>query len=101
MRNHANYNVEFKKKVILTAEKTSNREAEKLFGISESNIRRWRKLKGEIFGFGPSLLDRNRKRRKLLLKGKVPKKDFNAFDNVIVEELRDVQEGSTSSLGNG
>lgn len=100
MRNHSNYDQEFKKKVIITAEKTSNREAEKLFGISESNIRRWRKLKGEIFGFGPSCLDRNRRKRKIHLKGRVQKRvPGKGFENVVIEEFKMYQDSPSSSLG--
>lgn len=72
-RIHGNYDLDFKKKVILAAEKTSNREAEKIFGVSESNIRRWRKLKGEIFGFGPLRTSDPRKLRRVIhLKGRLP-----------------------------
>lgn len=44
------YNRTFKQAVVLYAERESNREAEKKYGISETNIRRWRKLKTELFG---------------------------------------------------
>lgn len=102
MRNHGNYDQEFKKKVIITAEKTSNREAEKIFGISESNIRRWRKLKGEIFGFGPSALEK-RKKKKLQIRGRLLKKDAEGgFANIIIEELKGQQDSpSNSNSGSG
>lgn len=57
---NGNYDQEFKKRVILTAEQTSNRVAEKQFGVSESNIRRWRKLRDEIFA--EPFLDLRRRR---------------------------------------
>ena len=43
------YPHEFKRRVVLYAEKFSNREAERKFGISESNIRRWKKLRPILF----------------------------------------------------
>lgn len=97
LRNHSNYDQEFKKKVIIAAEKSSNREAEKMFGISESNIRRWRKMKGEIFGFGPSNLDKNKdKRRVIQMKGKLQKQE--RLPSFIVEELKVLANNSSGSM---
>ncbi|XP_060534257.1 uncharacterized protein LOC132706761 isoform X2 [Cylas formicarius] len=44
----AQYEPSFKKAVILYAEQKSTSEAKKRYGISESNIRRWRRLKAQI-----------------------------------------------------
>lgn len=38
------YELDFKKKVALFAERKGNQEAKKRFGVSESNIRRWKKI---------------------------------------------------------
>lgn len=42
-----NYDPEFKKKVALFAENKGNQEAKRRFGVSESNIRRWKKIHKE------------------------------------------------------
>ncbi|XP_019875972.2 uncharacterized protein LOC109603910 isoform X1 [Aethina tumida] len=47
-RHCATYAPDFKKSVILFAEKKGNREARRRYGVCESNIRRWRRLKPEI-----------------------------------------------------
>lgn len=57
------YDREFKQRVVLFAERYSNREAEKKYGISESNVRRWRKLRNEIFTT-PSVCCKTRKGKK-------------------------------------
>lgn len=103
LRNHTVYDEEFKKKVIITAEKTSNREAEKIFGISESNIRRWRKLKGEIFGFVPTKKVAKSGTQKVIhLKGKLHARTLDEgkqFKNLILQELRNVKSEPSRSLG--
>lgn len=38
------YDIDFKKKVALFAERRGNQEAKRRFGVNESNIRRWRKI---------------------------------------------------------
>lgn len=43
------YDLELKKSVVIYAEQNGNKEAEARYGISDANIRRWRRLKGEIF----------------------------------------------------
>lgn len=49
LMNHVSmYDPAFKKAVILYAEKKSNSEAQRRFGIHESSIRRWRKIKADI-----------------------------------------------------
>ncbi|KAJ8956243.1 hypothetical protein NQ318_014975 [Aromia moschata] len=42
------YEPDFKKAVVLYAEQKSTSEAKRRYGISESNIRRWRRLKNDI-----------------------------------------------------
>lgn len=41
------YDPDFKKKVALFAENKGNQEAKRRFGVSESNIRRWKKIQKE------------------------------------------------------
>lgn len=41
------FDPEFKKKVALFAENKGNQEAKRRFGVSESNIRRWKKIQKE------------------------------------------------------
>lgn len=74
------YDREFKQTVVLFAESTSNREAEKKYGISESNVRRWRKLKDEIFN-APPRKNRN-KRRYVMKKSKIGHHGFT-FDRIL------------------
>lgn len=38
------YEPEFKRKVAIFAERRGNQEAKRRFGVSESNIRRWKKI---------------------------------------------------------
>lgn len=42
------YEPEFKKKVVSFAERRGNQEAQRRFGVSESNIRRWRKIQRDL-----------------------------------------------------
>lgn len=84
------YDREFKQRVIVYAEKTSNREAEKRYGISESNVRRWRKLKEEIFA---PPVRKGRNKRKHAMKRNKMGLGFS-FDRVL-EKVP----ASTSSLG--
>lgn len=99
-RNHGNYDLDFKKKVIIAAEKSSNREAEKLFGVSESNIRRWRKLKGEIFGFGPSRADVIKKKRVIHLKGRLAKNEIVNRQHANSFVVKDMKSLKISPSGN-
>lgn len=41
------YDPDFKKKVATFAERKGNQEAKRRFGVSESNIRRWKKIQRE------------------------------------------------------
>lgn len=41
------YDSDFKKKVAIFAERKGNQEAKRRFGVSESNIRRWKKIQRE------------------------------------------------------
>ncbi|GJQ85404.1 hypothetical protein Trydic_g10178 [Trypoxylus dichotomus] len=68
------YPNEFKKKVILYAEKHNNSEAERVFGIAESNIRRWRKLKSLIFSKG--FVSESAKKKRLVKKVAANNDDF-------------------------
>lgn len=43
------YDLELKKSVVIFAEENGNKEAQARYGISEANIRRWRRLKDDIF----------------------------------------------------
>lgn len=97
VKNHGNYDQEFKKTVIIAAEKTSNREAEKMYGVSESNIRRWRKLKGEIFGFEPSTTQMKAKKIGQPIKRKVQKMHFGKeYQNFVVRELKSIRKQPTT-----
>ncbi|XP_071057230.1 uncharacterized protein [Onthophagus taurus] len=71
------YPTEFKKTVVLYAEKFSNREAERTFGIAESNIRRWKKLKSILFsdGFASDTSESNS------LKKRGPKSVTSSFED--------------------
>lgn len=44
------YEPDFKKKVAMFAEHKGNQEAKRRFGVSESNIRRWKKIFKEHVG---------------------------------------------------
>ncbi|XP_063930516.1 midasin-like isoform X3 [Zophobas morio] len=44
------YDLDLKKSVVIFAEENGNKEAQARYGISEANIRRWRRLKNDIFG---------------------------------------------------
>ncbi|KAK9745314.1 BTB/POZ domain [Popillia japonica] len=68
------YPNEFKKKVILYAEKHNNSEAERVFGIAESNIRRWRKLKSLIFS--KSFVSDGARKKRLVKKVAANNDDF-------------------------
>ncbi|KAJ8953714.1 hypothetical protein NQ314_007324 [Rhamnusium bicolor] len=48
IRQCTSYEPDFKKAVVLYAEQKSTSEAKRRYGISESNIRRWRRLKNDI-----------------------------------------------------
>lgn len=48
IRQCSSYEPDFKKAVVLYAEQKSTSEAKRRYGISESNIRRWRRLKDDI-----------------------------------------------------
>lgn len=48
IRQCSSYEPDFKKAVVLYAEQKSTSEAKRRYGISESNIRRWRRLKNDI-----------------------------------------------------
>lgn len=63
------YDRTFKQRVVLFSEIYGNREAEKKFEVSESNIRRWKKHKAEIFSAQP-LCCKIRGRRKTQKKSK-------------------------------
>lgn len=43
------YSAAFKRKVVLHAEKTSNLQAQREFGVNKKNVRRWRKQRAELF----------------------------------------------------
>src|SRR5699024_7805013 len=47
------YDLDLKKSVVIYAEENGNKEAQARYGISEANIRRWRRLKEDIFGKSP------------------------------------------------
>lgn len=49
MEKRYTYNADFKRKVILCAENNGNRAAAKKFSINEANVRRWRKMRAELF----------------------------------------------------
>lgn len=45
----SHYTAAFKRKVILVAERTSNLQAQRDFGVDEKNVRRWRKQREQLF----------------------------------------------------
>lgn len=56
------YDLETKKSVVTFAEQNGNKEAQARYGISEANIRRWRRLKNDIFGKTSDFKLRSKKR---------------------------------------
>ena len=46
---YVRYDARFKRKVILFAEEYGNRFAERQFGVSEMNVRRWRTNRDRFF----------------------------------------------------
>lgn len=81
-----NYDLDLKKSVVRYAELNGNKETCTHFGISEANIRRWRRLKDDIFG-KPDYDRGNLRLRKRI--------DYN---RIKVEKNQD-EENSQSSIG--
>lgn len=71
------YDIDFKKKVALFAERRGNQEAKRRFGVNDSNIRRWRKIYrdnvGEKVGVRQAVVNRNTKKKTVVAQG-VPNK---------------------------
>lgn len=88
-----NYDPEFKKKVALFAENKGNQEAKRRFGISESNIRRWKKLQKEHViekvAFRKASIKKKSKRRNAIVED-IPNKigmiKYRALSPVIISK---------------
>lgn len=78
------YEPDFKRKVALFAQRKGNQAAKKRFGISESNIRRWRKIQKESVAEKVALKstvgNKNSKRKN----EDIPNKIGNAYNFIIM-----------------
>lgn len=71
------YEPEFKKKVVSFAERRGNQEAQRRFGVSESNIRRWRKIQRDLVlekAVGRNVVGNKQPRRKRAVAKDIPNK---------------------------
>ncbi|KXZ75599.1 hypothetical protein TcasGA2_TC015970 [Tribolium castaneum] len=83
------YDLDLKKSVVIFAEANGNKEAQARYGISEANIRRWRRLKDDLFG-RPRDYDRGNlrvRRRVNYTKTKTEKEeDCSSVDSMPLQE---------------
>jgi hypothetical protein len=91
------YDLDLKKSVVIFAEENGNKEAQARYGISEANIRRWRRLKNDIFG-KPDEYDRGKLRTRKRVNYNYKIEKINCDSLLEQESQSSVGESTSNSM---